>query len=133
MITGFNHLTIGVSDLEISLKFYIELLGFKPEGRWDKGAYLSAGDLWLCLSSDKASPACDYTHYAFSTKESNFDAVVTQLKNAEVKCWKMNSSEGNSYYFLDPDGHQLEIHSGDLNTRLNSIRSNPYTGWSYPV
>ena len=132
MITGFNHLTIGVSDLERSFDFYVNLLRFKPEGRWDKGAYLRAGELWLCLSHDESKPANDYTHYAFSVAEVNFKAEVARLQEADVDCWKSNSSEGSSYYFRDPDGHKLEIHSGDLATRLNSIRSKPYAGWSYP-
>lgn len=132
MITGFNHLTIGVTNLDRSLEFYVNLLRFKPEGRWNKGAYLSAGDLWLCLSCDVARPANDYTHYAFSVEKINFDAEVARLENAQVDCWKNNSSEGRSFYFCDPDGHKLEIHSGNLQTRLDAVRLNPYAGWIYP-
>lgn len=65
-------------------------------------------------------------------EEINFDAEVTRLENAQVECWKNNSSEGSSYYFRGPDGYKLEIHSHNLETRLDSIRSKPYTGWSYP-
>ena len=72
MISGLNHLTLTVSDLDKSFDFYVDVLGFKPEGRWDKGAY-----------------------------------------------------------FLDPDGHKLELHSGDLSTRLEAVRLNPYSGWEY--
>ena len=129
MITGLNHLTIAVSDLDRSFAFYVDVLGFKPEGRWDKGAYLSAKDLWLCLSLEPALPAKDYTHYAFSIEQSNFDEGVAKIENAGAVCWKTNASEGFSYYFLDPDGHKLELHSGTLASRLSSVRSNPYSGW----
>jgi catechol 2,3-dioxygenase-like lactoylglutathione lyase family enzyme len=127
-----NHLTIAVSSLDRSFDFYVNLLGFKPEGRWDGGAYLSAADLWLCLSVDNVSPANDYTHYAFSVEDSNFHSAVARLKNANVKAWKSNSSEGDSFYFLDPDGHKLEIHCGSLQTRLKSVQSHHYSGWKYP-
>ncbi|MEE9332478.1 MAG: fosfomycin resistance glutathione transferase [Granulosicoccaceae bacterium] len=130
MITGLNHLTITVSDLERSLEFYVDVLGFKPEGRWDKGAYLSAEDLWLCLSLEPTSPAKDYTHYAFSIDENKFDEGVDRIKNAGAVCWKTNASEGSSYYFLDLDGHKLELHNGNLASRLESLRSNPYSGWT---
>ncbi|QXI26096.1 VOC family protein [Pseudomonas vanderleydeniana] len=52
MLTGFNHLTLATGNLPISTAFYQEVLGFKLLARWETGAYLSLGDLWLCLSSD---------------------------------------------------------------------------------
>ncbi|HEX5514181.1 MAG TPA: glutathione transferase, partial [Gammaproteobacteria bacterium] len=42
--------------------------------------------------------------------------------------WKDNKSEGDSLYFLDPDGHKLEIHVGDLESRLAALREKPYEG-----
>lgn len=132
MITGFSHLTVAVSDLSRSFDFYVNVLGFIPQGRWDKGAYLTAGKLWLCLTLESAMPAKDYTHYAFSVDDSEFDECVSKLKCAGTNCWKNNSSEGSSYYFLDPDGHKLEIHIGDLESRLLSMKIKPYSGWQFP-
>ena len=128
MLTGLNHITLAVSDLESSFTFYIEVLGFKPHVRWDAGAYLSLGELWLCLSCDNAIPSQDYSHIALSCGEQNFKAVVTQLRDAKVIEWKQNTSEGNSIYFLDPDGHKLEVHCGNLQSRLASLVEKPYNG-----
>lgn len=50
MLTGLNHLTLAVSDVNRSFNFYNNLLGFVPHARWQTGAYLSLGELWLCLS-----------------------------------------------------------------------------------
>ncbi|WP_159065009.1 hypothetical protein [Thaumasiovibrio subtropicus] len=40
----------------------------------------------------------------------------------------MNRSEGQSLYLLDPDGHKLELHVGDLNSRLAHITEVSYPG-----
>lgn len=71
MLSGLNHLTLAVSQLAPSVAFYQQLLGMTLHARWDSGAYLSCGDLWLCLSLDPQrritpSEESDYTHYAFS-------------------------------------------------------------------
>jgi catechol 2,3-dioxygenase-like lactoylglutathione lyase family enzyme len=53
MITGINRITLSVLDLDRSFKFYTEVLGCKPIARWKQGAYLLAGNLWLCLFLDE--------------------------------------------------------------------------------
>lgn len=128
MLRGLNHITIAVNDLRQSLNFYTDLLEMKPHVRWDSGAYLSLGDVWLCLSHDEAKPSQDYCHLAFDVPEENFNAVSEKLRAANVAEWKQNSSEGSSLYFLDPNGHKLEIHSGSLESRLESLKSKPYPG-----
>ncbi len=107
MITGLNHITLAVSDLKISTAFYTELLGFKSHVIWDKGANLSVGDLWLCLSLGNPCEKTDYTHVAFAVDMSNFNSFSERLIKASVNVWKENVSEGDSLYFLDPDGHKL--------------------------
>ncbi|MCL9672712.1 FosA family fosfomycin resistance glutathione transferase [Citrobacter sp. MNAZ 1397] len=133
MLKGLNHLTLAVSDIAGSIDFYHHLLGLPLHARWDSGAYLSCGDLWLCLSLDAqrhyiASQESDYTHYAFSIDENDFAAFVARLTQAGVTSWKENKSEGESFYFLDPDGHKLEAHVGSLAQRLAACRAKPYKG-----
>jgi catechol 2,3-dioxygenase-like lactoylglutathione lyase family enzyme len=134
MLTGLNHLTFAVRDLERSVDFYHRLLGFALSAQWDTGAYLSLGELWLCLSLDASKadgPAPDYTHYAFSIAQVDFDAFLRRLRHYGVAEWRENRSEGDSLYFLDPDGHKLEAHVGDLQTRLSQCRIQPYAGMRF--
>ncbi|MFT2110817.1 fosfomycin resistance glutathione transferase [Marinomonas sp. 2405UD68-3] len=128
MITGLNHITLAVSNLNTSMDFYCGVLGFKGEVKWDSGAYLSIGSLWLCLSLDKPCGKEDYTHIAFSISNEAFDNYVEKLRYKGIIEWKENRSQGHSMYILDPDGHKLEIHTGSLNERLQSLKQDPYNG-----
>ncbi|MBV7435369.1 fosfomycin resistance glutathione transferase [Cardiobacteriaceae bacterium TAE3-ERU3] len=128
MLTSLNHITLAVQNLEVSLTFYTEILGFKPSVRWDNGAYLHLGSLWLCLSVDAVSPRSDYTHIAFTIEKSNFETFAEKLKQYQVPIWKQNKSEGDSIYFLDPDQHKLEAHVDNLQSRLSALHDHPYAG-----
>ena len=128
MLRGLNHLTIAVSNLERSLAFYTKLLGMTAHVRWDSGAYLNLADVWFCLSCDTVAPSKDYSHIALDIAEQDFELFARKLRAANVTEWKQNKSEGSSLYFLDPDGHKLEVHSGELQNRLDSLRSKPYAG-----
>ena len=128
MLHGLNHLTLATGDLDSSVAFYVDLLGCRPRVRWARGAYLTLGDLWLCLSCDPPQPARDYSHVAFGISPEQFPAFCARLRAAGVVEWTKNSSEGDSLYLLDPDGHRLEIHAGNLDSRLASLRQQPYEG-----
>ena len=120
LLQGINHVTLCVTDLPRSLAFYQDLLGYPLRARWDRGAYLEAGSLWLCLECappDRCQPRQDDTHLAFSVSAAAFVALSQRL-SGQVSLWKADKNEGDSLYFLDPDGHKLEIHVGSLATRL---------------
>jgi catechol 2,3-dioxygenase-like lactoylglutathione lyase family enzyme len=134
MLTGLNHLTFAVRDIARSTDFYQQVLGFRLHASWDAGAYLSLGDLWLCLSLDSLKhegPATDYTHYAFSIAQTELARLHQRLRDNQVTEWRQNLSEGDSLYFLDPDGHKLEAHVGDLQSRLAQCRIKPYAGMRF--
>ena len=123
-ITGLNHLTLAVTDLDRSIAFYCNLLGFRLRARGRNFAYLDAGALWLCLSPDvetRTVPHPDYTHVALSVAAEDFEALADRIR-AATTIWKDNRSEGASLYFLDPDGHKLELHLGSLESRLTHYR-----------
>ncbi len=54
-----------------------------------------------------------------------------KLRNNGVIEWQQNQSEGDSFYFLDPDGHQLEAHVGSLSSRLAECKERPYKGMQF--
>jgi catechol 2,3-dioxygenase-like lactoylglutathione lyase family enzyme len=128
MIKGFNHLTLACKNIDISFDFYHKTLGFKPVVKWDKGAYFIVGDLWFCLSLDSNTDKKNcYTHYAFSIDSKNIESYKARLSSTGVIFFKENSSPGDALYFLDPDGHKIELHAGTLKSRIESKLSCPGT------
>lgn len=131
MIKEINHITLSVHNIDESLRFYVDLLGFKLHAKWDLGAYLTVGKFWLCLSLDKETrnaPLAEYSHIAFNVNKNNFAIVAAKIKASKAIIWKDNKSEGESLYFLDPNGHKLEIHNGSLKDRLKACKQEPYRG-----
>ena len=128
MVSGINHITLSVRNLETSFDFYTNVLGLRPVARWYKGAYLEAGGNWICLTVDsEVRSTClpEYTHTAFTVSGDDFPRLVDQLRRIGAVCWQENRSPGDSHYFLDPDGHKLEIHTSTLADRMKALLQSP--------
>ncbi len=125
-ITGVNHVTLAVADLARSVQFYSKVLGGRLRADWKNGAYLELGDLWLCLtlSPHAITPRDDDSHLALSCAPGDFATLASRITDT-VPLWQENRSEGASVYFRDPDGHKLELHQGDLDSRLDHYRAHP--------
>jgi catechol 2,3-dioxygenase-like lactoylglutathione lyase family enzyme len=125
MLTALNHITLAVKDIDKSFKFYKNILGLTPLVKWNKGAYFLVGDktngFWFCLNQDdsRITNEC-YTHYAFSMSKDHFEKMRKKIINSGTEIFKNNTSPGESLYFLDPDEHKLEIHTGDWCDRINA-------------
>ncbi|MBI4059775.1 VOC family protein [Candidatus Giovannonibacteria bacterium] len=133
-----NILTIGVDDLEKSLKFYRDGLGLETEGivgtEFEHGAVVFInlqGGMKLALYPRKeiawdakipqnqqsatgstSSPQAEFTigHLVNSKKE--VDEVMAQAERAGAKITKPAQKTfwgGYAGYFQDPDGHLWEI------------------------
>jgi catechol 2,3-dioxygenase-like lactoylglutathione lyase family enzyme len=123
-LAGFNHVTIRVRDLRRSLAFYRDVLGMTLVHLGRTDAYLDGGGAWVCLvekaESDAQEKAAGVDHVAFSIAESDFDAAVQQLKQHGVTIVRgpVLRGQGWTVNFLDPDGTQLELHTGNLAKRM---------------
>ncbi len=117
-IKEIAHAVINVSDLERSTRWYCDVLGMEvvvPASRFP-GCFLSFGqrdhDIALFQSNGSIPGGVEYNHLAFE-----LDGDLKELKQFRQGLVQKGVTitgtvdHGISYgvYFLDPDGHQLEV------------------------
>ncbi len=132
MIRGVNHITLAVTDLDRSLRFYRDVLQMRPVAQMKGSAYLLAGDLWLALVQDegtRSGPLPEYTHVAFTVPRGELADSISCIRASGAVEWQEDRTEGASHYFLDPDGHKLEVHASDLESRLRALIAEPPEGF----
>lgn len=134
MIRNLNHITLAVKNMDVSFHFYKDVMGFTPICKWEGCAYFVVGDLndpnalWFCLDYDRKGirvPSPCSTHYAFSVSIEDFNKMSARIAESGAVRFKENTSPGKSFYFLDPDGHKLEIHVGNWKSRVAAKKENP--------
>ena len=61
-----------------------------------------------------------------------FDELADRIRSSGATIFQDNVTEGPSYSnFLDPDGHKLEIHIGDLASRMSAAKKAPWEGLQF--
>ena len=121
-IKGVAHFSIPVSDVDRSVKFYTEMVGFKFFGqRPDKGiTFLDAGGVCVLLIKKpdpitKGTPeSSDGVHHAFIIDAAEYPAAVSTLRAKGVDVFfeedrRDGVIDGPRAYFRDPDGNTLEF------------------------
>ena len=116
-------ITLGVSDLAASVKFYEEGLGFPRMESPPEVAFFTLNGTWLglygreALAKDATVPADGYGFESFSLahnvhSEAAVDEVINQAVGAGAVLVKKPQKVfwgGYSGYFKDPDGHLWEV------------------------
>ena len=124
-LEGIDHVALGVRDIARSVKWYTEVLGFERlhEGMWDGvPTFIGKGNTGLALfpASAEAKSAAQgrheirMLHLAFRANRENFLVAQRELQKRGTKFEFQDHEISHSIYFHDPDGHQLEITTYDL-------------------
>jgi catechol 2,3-dioxygenase-like lactoylglutathione lyase family enzyme len=139
MIRGIHHTAISTADLERSVRFYRDLLGFEEifTSGWERGAdradkitgltdssarlvMLKAGNAYIEIfqysspqarAGDPNRPACDHgiTHLCLDVRD--IQAEYERLKTAGVafNCPPQDMGGVSATYGRDPDGNIVEL------------------------
>jgi catechol 2,3-dioxygenase-like lactoylglutathione lyase family enzyme len=110
-----SHLLVQATDLERSVEFYTDVVGFHVNERTDFGdgrplVILEERMGLTELPAERAEVGQAVEHVAFQVPD--IDALVDSLEANDVTIddGPKETSYGTSVYFFDPDGNRIECH-----------------------
>jgi catechol 2,3-dioxygenase-like lactoylglutathione lyase family enzyme len=119
MSIRFNHTIVHCRAKAESARFLADILGLpdpRPFGHFQVVDLENEASLDFIDAGDMK---VETQHYAFLIDESDFDSIFARIRERGLDYWadpfmkqpgKINHNEGGrGVYFLDPDGHLLEI------------------------
>lgn len=119
-----DHLILKVNDLEASVEFYSEVLGFTSEGMQEPFAVVRVSESFQLQLAPWGTEG--FEHLAFSVSAEEFDAIFSKVKALGIEYGPSFHSVGDNegpgeevgakgaaptLYFYDPNKHLIEIRS----------------------
>ena len=126
-----GHVVLNVSNLEVSTRFYTEMLGFEISRQTDFGTFLTCGkihhDLALFQAPEGAQPVSQgqigLNHVAIQVPDMNIlKETYRRLKDRNVPIDHLTDhGMTSSVYFYDPDGIRLEYFCNNTATAAEGL------------
>lgn len=125
-MANLDHIILKVNDLERSVAFYTDVMGFSNAGRVGPFTVIRVNDAFQIQLAPWQTEG--HEHYAFSVSRSEFDSIFARLRSRGIgygpSFHEVGSNEGPgeevgarglapTLYFYDPSKHLLEIRTYD--------------------
>lgn len=117
-----DHLILKVNDLDASVAFYTQILGFAAEGKDGPFTLIRVNDELVLQLAPYGTAG--FEHYAYAVSRDVFDQIFGRIKDAGIDYGPTFDSVGSNrgpgeesgarglaptLYFFDPNKHLLEI------------------------
>ena len=112
-----NHTIVPARDKDASARFFARIFGLTYDGPAGHFAAVRVNES-LTLDFDDAT-SFDSHHLAFKVSDAEFDAIFGRIQDEGIPYgsgpWSLDDMKTNDWhggrgvYFLDPDGHVLEL------------------------
>lgn len=126
-VKGISHITFVCKDLEKTAQMLKGIFGAEEvycsgdrSFSLSKEKFLQLAGIWIAIMEGEPVEKT-YNHVAFQVNDEELDEFETRVRSFGLTILpgrKRESAEGRSLYFYDYDNHLFELHTGDLNTRL---------------
>jgi glyoxylase I family protein len=121
---GLHHLALICNDVEETIQFYQELMGFPLVELMENRDYKGSTHLFFDMGNDNLLAFFDFPglglqpgveaigtvqHIAISTDSENFEGVKAKLEERGIPYLGPDRGAKDSIYFKDPNGIQIEF------------------------
>ncbi len=119
MITSIGHTAYNVTDMEKSMKYYCEGLGFthafslEREGKpWIEYLHIAGMQFVELFYTDSLVPpqGISYAHLCLSVDDAEATCKEFEARGVEITSYPRQGSDGNiQFWSKDPDGNRIEF------------------------
>jgi catechol 2,3-dioxygenase-like lactoylglutathione lyase family enzyme len=121
-MTTLDHIILKVNDLDASIVFYTDIMGFSNQGTDGPFTTIRVAEDFQLQLAPWGTPG--FEHYAFAVSKTDFDIIFQRVKSAGIEYGPSFDSVGSSdgpgletgargdaptLYFNDPNQHLIEI------------------------
>ena len=132
MIEGLSHITFIVKDLDRTSNFLTSVFEAKEvyssderKFSYSKEKYFLINGLWLAIMEGEPLSEKTYNHIALKIAESDLEKYIERVESLGLEVLHSRSrigGEGKSFYFYDYDNHLFELHTGNLEQRMEAYK-----------